>query len=271
LLLLVLGQGGHWAPVAGFDGGMPESSESNPEKVGTIAHQDEAFSPELSMYKTPNVALRTTANDIAANDKSERSGSVKDVLLGSEAGDVPHVVSERVGCSKYISGDQLTTSHAHVLVGKKHGDGIYVDDPAFLAEWSVDAMKLIRKQLRRAGNGRVLIPFEDSWSAEGGAPPSNELPRVTITDIPLLTAEVSALLDIMENVMEIQRFRRLEHLRAPSWFRSNWYVVASAIPLATIFIRRLSTKGYGRETIKFFIERVVSFFRERVVDPVVAM
>jgi hypothetical protein len=215
--------------------------------------------------------------------------TIKDNVLGNENFDT---ISERVG-GKCISRDKRATSQAHVFVGKKHGDGIYVDDPAFLAEWSVDAIKLIRKQLRRAGNGRVLIPFENNWSdnsqnpswaseststsqgrnrsADADGDPTSQQPRVTITDIPLLTAEVSALLDIMENVMEIQRFRRLEQLRAPSWLRSNWYVVASAVPLATLFIRRLSTTGYGRETVMFFFERVVSFFRERVVDPVAAM
>lgn len=192
-----------------------------------------------------------------------------------------------------MSHDNRAASQAHVFVGKKHGDGIFVDDPAFLAEWSVDAIKLIRKQLRRAGNGRVLIPFESNWSENSQIPswasesaplnqtrnrstdadgvPTSQKVRVTINDIPLMTAEVSALLDIMENVMEIQRFRRLEQLRAPSWLRSNWYVVVSAIPLSTLFIHRLSTTGYGRETVMFFFERVVSFFRERVVDPVAAM
>ena len=280
-MLLVLGQGGHWAPVAGFDGAIAETSESNFENVVSSAHQDDAFSPELSVYKTPNVLT------------NERLLSRKEASMGGESRDAPHVFAEHVGGSKYITRDQRTTSQAHVFVGKKHGDGIYVDDPAFLAEWSVDAMKLIRKQLRRAGNGRVAIPFDNNWSDDNQIPAwakpsalstrshnplatddgalSSQQSRIAITDLPLMTSEVSALLDIMENVMEIQRFRRLEQLRAPSWFRSNWYVMASALPLTALFIRRLSTKGYGRETIMLVFERVVSFFRERVVDPVAAM
>jgi hypothetical protein len=298
--LLVLGQGGHWAPVTGFDGAMPETSENNLENVGMNILQDEAFSPEISRHKTSIISLHATANNDSTDVINKLSGSAKETVLGSEAGDTPHVFSEHVGGSKYFTYDNRTTSQAHVFVGKKHGGGIYVDDPAFLAEWSVDAIKLIRKQLRRAGNGRVLVPFENNWSDDGhpkrrpldipkwarksttprhvrnhssdeDGEPSNEQSRVAITDIPLMTAEVSALLDIMEDVMEIQRFRRLEQLRAPSWFRSNWYVVASVIPLTTFFIRRLSAKGYGREIIHFFFERVVSFFRERVVDPVAAM
>ena len=179
-------------------------------------------------------------------------------------------------------------------MGKKHGGGIYVDDPSFLAEWSVDAIKLIRKQLSRAGNGRVSIPFVSNWtdasnkeldipvwasnfgmsshsSDDDMIVPPGEQQRVTITDVPLMTAEVSAMLDIMEEVMEIQRFRRLEQLRAPSWLRSNWYVVAAVTPTAAFLVRRLMSKGYGKEFIKVVLERVVSFFRERVVDPIVAM
>ena len=101
--------------------------------------------------------------------------------------------------------------------------------------------------------------------------PSGEQQRVTITDIPLMTAEVSALLDVLEEVMEIQRFRRLEQLRSPSWLRSNWYVVAAVTPTALFMVRRLMSKGYGKEFIKLLVERVGTFFKERVVDPVVAM
>ena len=101
--------------------------------------------------------------------------------------------------------------------------------------------------------------------------PSGEPQRVTITDIPLMTAEVSALLDVMEEVMEIQRLRRLEQLRAPSWLRSNWYVVAAVTPTAAFLVYRLTSKGYGKEFIKLLLGRVGTFFKERVADPVVAM
>lgn len=40
-----------------------------------------------------------------------------------------------------------------------------IDDPA-LAEWSIDAMSLVRRQLFRAANGQVLLPYSENW-AEG--------------------------------------------------------------------------------------------------------
>jgi len=42
-------------------------------------------------------------------------------------------------------------------------------------------------------------------------------------------------------------------------------------PSLAWLIRRLSTKGYGKQAITFVLDKVSTFFRERVVDPVVAM
>jgi hypothetical protein len=297
LINLVLGQGGHWAPVTGFDGVMPDIGDV--ENVGTsVVHQHEAFSPEMSIYKVPK--FPATENLDSTDSIPEMSTTTKHRRLSSDVRDTTNVFPSHIASNDSLPYERRATSQAHVFVGKKHGGGIYVDDPAFLAEWSVDAMKLTRKQLRRAGNGRVMIPFESNWmdgahvkrlhleiplwasqsashhlsnrsSDDDVHSPLNEPQKCTITDLPLMTAEVSAILDVMEEVMEIQRFRRLEQLRAPTWLRSNWYVVATVAPVLTMFLRRLSIKGYGREVIQFFVERVVSFFRERVVDPVAAM
>jgi len=40
-----------------------------------------------------------------------------------------------------------------------------IDDPA-LAEWSVDAMSLVRRHLFRAANGLIVLPYSENW-AEG--------------------------------------------------------------------------------------------------------
>ena len=287
--MLVLGQGGHWAPVAGFDGAMPDAENGNAENVGMNTLVYEPFTPDASIHKFSD-SIRTILRD------NTTLGDNESLIGGANQSDVDVAQNfpPRVGGLNSLVSEKQPTSHAHILVGKKHGGGIYVDDPAFLAEWSVDAMKLIRKQLCRAGNGRISIPFFANWTDASnrdlGLPlwastvgmnshssdddviiPSGEQQRVTITDISLMTAEVSALLDIMEDVMEIQRFRRLEQLRAPSWLRSNWYIVAAVTPTSLFLVRRLLAKGYGKEFIKLLVERVGTFFKERVVDPVVAM
>jgi len=306
----VLGQGGQWAPVAGFDGSMPEGDTAVEDE-----EQQEPFSPELSVHKTPPPppvsALRQTSDgseaggvEISANQRLKQD---VDRLLMS---------SSRVGVNESsYRGGQTSRRHsqAQVLVGKRHGEGIFVDDPNFLAEWSIDAIALVRRHLFRAGNGKIPIPFETNWvndsSTHSNDPTSvsrkdiqtrklplwaTELPqamydtqesetasnaakslrpraRVTISDVPLLVAEVEELLDIMEGMMSVQRQRRLERLRPPSWLRSNWYMVASVVPPLAFLTRRLGTKGYGREVISFVVQKVTTFFRERVVDPVAAM
>ena len=101
--------------------------------------------------------------------------------------------------------------------------------------------------------------------------PAGPRAPVTISDLPLLVAEVEELLDIMEGMMAIQRQRRLERLRSPSWLRSNWYLVASVVPSLAFLARRICKKGYGEEAISLIVQKVSTFFRERVVDPVAAM
>lgn len=318
----VLGQGGQWAPVAGFDGSMPESDtageddENMKETLSLAGRQDEPFSPELSVHKTPPPppasALRQTSDnsdaggvEISANQKLKQD---VDRLLMS---------SSRVGANESsYRGGQTSRRHsqAEVLVGKRHGEGIFVDDPNFLAEWSIEAIALVRRHLFRAGNGKIPIPFETNWISDSSMHSNDptsvrrniiqtrklplwavELPqamhdvtqesemasnapkpvrpsaRVTISDVPLLVAEIEELLDIMEGMMSVQRQRRLEKLRPPSWLRSNWYMVASVVPSLAFLARRLGTKGYGREAISFVFQKVTTFFRERVVDPVAAM
>ena len=323
----VLGQGGQWAPVAGFDGSVPSGVAhaviNDDEENGK--HSDhgwqnrypDPFSPELSVHKTPTHYTTPTAEahsqdtgdpetaEISANRKVFRD--VDRLLLSSS----------RVGVqeSAYRSRQsQRRYPQAQVLVGKRHGEGIFVEDPWFLAEWSVEAIALVRKHLFRAGNGKIPIPFETNWTinalkdsndssrtrrnennimnlpwwagevpvvsdvAEENVDASNSSmkavtpkARITITDLPLFVAEVEELLDIMEGMMAIQKQRRLERLRPPSWFRSNWYLVASVAPSLALLFRRLATKGYGKEAITFVVQKISTFFRERMAEPVVAM
>ena len=321
----VLGQGGQiFAPVAGFDGGMPPENVGCPPFVDERMYTrdgssdnlqggraEEVFSPEFSIHKTPTPtspsALRQTSDNSETGEVNLKIASDVDRLLMS---------SSRVPVKFRRS------SQAQVYAGKKHGEGIFVDDPGFLAEWSVEAIALVRRLLFRAGNGKVPIPCETNWIEENSSPHhggDNELSnrnavsrlrtlplwasqvavqcghdatpppnsntattsslqihpeaqvRITITDVPLLVAEVEELLDIMEGMMGIQRQRRLERLRPPSWLRSNWYIVATVAPSLAFLFRRLRTKGYGKQAIRFVVQKVSTFFRERVVDPVVAM
>lgn len=307
---VVLGQGGQWAAVTGFDGTMPDVSSElklneNRDESDTI---QELNSPEISVHKKPYFPHLSQHGSFADTPVAVTLSASEHLGMPGETADnefpLPNS-SARVGGSDSLplgrSGSR-PSCQASVFVGKKHGDGIFVDDPAFLAEWSVDAMKLIRRHLFRAGNGRVPIPCVSNWEyaswPDESPSPERKLPlwakvavandsdttvetelcphdptpqRVSITNLTLMVSEVSELLDVMEGMMALQRRRRLDRLQAPSWLRSNWYLVAFYTPVVALVARRLSTKGYGKQAIKFVVLRVATFFRERVVDPVAAM
>jgi len=295
--------------VAGFDGSMPEdivvpiggggNGKINPDVASSVhTSEEDPFSPDLSVHKTPlppAPALRQTSDGeagIVENSANRKLARDVDRLLMS---------SSRVGVteSAYRGRNVQRNSQAQVFVGKKHGGKIYVDDPSFLSEWSVEAIALVRRHLFRAGNGKIPIPFETNWINDGtnrgndnqtrklplwatevlqhGSDGMNEDEmtrpsiRLSISDVPLLVAEVEELLDIMEGMMAIQQQRRLDRLRPPGWLQSNWYIIATVAPSLAWLIRRLSTKGYGKQAITFVLDKVSTFFRERVVDPVVAM
>jgi hypothetical protein len=313
--VVVLGQGGQWAPVTGFDGTMTETHIRGTHDNIPDDDVEETFSPELSLRKRSNAPMPRQHSDSETYVPIPLPRQNSDSETGM--GDEP-IISEQQQTSSSTEPALTNTStrpavigsnefktrpypQAHVYVGKRHGDGIFVDDPAFLAEWSVEAMSLIRRHLLRAGNGKVPIPGVSNWPqsaadtedanshlplwadyvADPGSsgltpedPPALTVPNdasVTITDLPLMVTEVCDLLDVMEDMMDFQRRRRLDLLRPPSWLRCNWYVVAAVAPPIAFVVGRLVTKGYGKQVVTLFAEKVTDFFRERVVNPVVSM
>lgn len=287
----VLGQGAQWAPVApGIDGSMA-ADEQQQQQQRPSSSEDGSESPDF------DDAIRMDGSQMSASD-ARTPGA------GSRA-----------------------TAAANVVVRKRDGGGIFIDDPSFLAQWSVEAIFLVRKQLRRAGNGLIAIPYDTNWidtasdtaaasalssndaaaddspeevlitPAEepsqrmlplwacenpgsnktesdrgkddgiGLEPTSGGLAHLTITDLPLMMDEVTQLLDIMEDVVAVQRCRRLERLRPPSWLRRNWYSVVTGLPLCFWLVY----KGYTTDLIRQGIRQVKIFFRERLYDPLVAM
>jgi hypothetical protein len=256
-----LGKGGQWAAVAGFDGSMV----------------DESFYLREDSEPSINRRMSKVIGDVVYDPKLP--------LLQQTAS---------IGTTE--------PAEANVYVRRKDGGGIFVDDPSFLADWSVEGIALVRRHLFRAGNGAVPLPCESNWTRKSGkqqdvfrwqslprwasevakpgspGPSDSSAPveilgrvQITISDLPLLVSEVEQLLDVMEEIMEIQRHRRLDRLRPPPWIRINWYIIAAAVPSVGLLVRRLKTKGYGKELIKMVLHKVSTFFQERLFDPVVAM
>jgi hypothetical protein len=233
--------------------------------------------------------------------------------------------------------------YASVFVRNENDGKILMNDAA-LAEWSVDAMELIRNLLVRASNGRIALPYEANWRPpmEKPAPskqqlsqretsfgqesdienhgdedllapeeqpvmfadPHRQLPawaqwapkesldedgmeqagidvhaedsplgeeEVAISNLPLMAAEVSGLLNSIEEIMPIQRHRRLRNLRPPSMFRRRWYLSGVGASVVSFTAYHLYQRGLWSKVIKAAVTKIGQFFKERVYEPTLAM
>jgi hypothetical protein len=249
----VLGQGGQWAAVAGFDGAMLDSERS-------FGHH----SPSVDNKKSPNASQKK-------EDRRLSTLSLEDMPIPQEYTLLPD------------ENAPVYYGHASVLVRKTDGGTILLDDPALVA-WSVDAIRVVRDQLYRAGTGFVPLPCPENWRnaageliTEGaevvpstlpvwasrgkvstptnsetglaaiaeseqediigpkeGSSPTETRPeegRIVVNDLNAMACEVSELLDYMEVVMAIQRNRRLEKLKGLPFIRRTWYMIAVSGPM----------------------------------------
>jgi hypothetical protein len=302
----VLGQGGQWAPVAPgiIDGSIragesSSSPSSSPPRKGitTAQQREQTIGGHRQRPMDDDSESRYDFDDAMPMDSSQMSASAE-----------PRRSQQTCSSSARRS--------ASIFVRKRDGGGIFVDDTSFLVKWSVEAILLVRKQLDRAGNGLIVIPYRTNWidtSTDAAAivspkadsqhdgdvvvitPPepahclmplwvrevfgragSNNLPtngesnsssQLAITNLPLMMEEVSELLNIMEEVVLVQRRRRLERLRPPAWWRRNWLTLVAGVPLGAWLLY----KGYTTHLIRHGIRHVRSFFRERLREPLLAM
>ncbi len=268
----VIGHGGQWAAMAGFDGRMKEKNDNHYAQRKSVKRRNFSRS---SLIRT----LSTEFKEVSYSEDP-----------------IPHVQPLiEYPQSRINSGGnrgKVSPYRSNVLVRKGHGGGIFVDDPGRLAEWSIDAIYLIRKHLYRSGNGMITLPFESNWvvieeervptwaedvkttasdqSSESHIKHASSA-QLTISNLPLLVAEVEGLLDIMENVMDVQRRRRLEVLKPPRWMRRNWYLLATSIPAASSLALWMIRNGNGKRLFQSLARSVTSFIRERLRDPVIAM
>lgn len=297
----MLGDGGDFAAVAGFDGRMPthENDSSKDNKAGRhgsrIIHSKSSISRVSSDLSELPLPPPPAGNEMPRQTPASKAGRLS---------------NQRRASSIY---------YTDVSVRNTYNGQIVMDNPA-LAEWSVDAMALVRNQLYRACNGRVALPFAQNWahidelslsyasqhnfvddstaattesaadkklplwatvaphSGDFNAPDENAAAeedvvkhRVTISDLPLMVQEVSELLDAMEGIMEIQRNRRLDKLKEPSKLRRLWYVIALTVPSLGYFMFKTRNQQYGLGYLKYAANMLSEFCREHVVSPMRAI
>ena len=74
-----------------------------------------------------------------------------------------------------------------------------------------------------------------------------------------------------KDIIDIQRARRLEKLKPPSWFRQNWFLVAMVTPSLTYLCYNIAGKGYVWDLVQYTAEKIIDFAREHVVRPCCAL
>jgi hypothetical protein len=77
-----------------------------------------------------------------------------------------------------------------------------------------------------------------------------------------MVKEVSGLLDVMEDVMDLQRAHRLDKLKPPSWLRQNWFLTAQGAPCFVYAIYSLAITGDGFFLVRYAAEKILDFFKE---------
>ena len=195
--------------------------------------------------------------------------------------------------------------HSSVFVKNFSGGNISINDSA-IASWSVDAIRVVRDQLYRAGNIGLKLPFYKNWPNEtlyfegnenneakhdSGGEHHHESPslpiwavrkvpskestspngEVVITDITIMATEVSELLDSIESQMEIQRNRRLPKLRPPKALSRSWYLIGVGVPALGYIAYRLYTDRLYIDLSRHIILKLSSFYNEHFSEPIRSM
>lgn len=328
----VLGQGGQWATVQGTyvmtEDTAAVAAESLRQGVTNISPGERRASYEQ----------RDLSESLASMSALPPARPISRIGLVNEP--YPSRKANQSKSTDRKAWNREKGYYASVFVRNEDNGQIHMNDAA-LAEWSVDAMALIRNLLERASNGEVTLPYEHHWKPNGrnldkrkpssealsetssqhgeliieeeerevelageeddeGFDPHRQLPvwakwvpkqslgnsveverlkdgtlhneeNVVISNLPLMAAEVTELLNSIEDIMSSQRNRRMKKLRPPSMFRRRWYLTAFGVPIGTYVIHHLVTNGYASKLINTTKLQLYKFFQEHVVQPFMAM
>lgn len=146
----VLGDGGDFAAVTGFDGRMPSQEIDNSNAVDAEHHQDATTTPR----KVNNKRMPRVSSELSELPLPPTSTGGPDLPRKAPTSKVSQLPQQRGPSSIY---------YTNVSVKNNHGGQIVTDNPA-LAQWSVDAMSIVRRHLYRAANGQMALPFAENWA-----------------------------------------------------------------------------------------------------------
>jgi hypothetical protein len=102
-------------------------------------------------------------------------------------------------------------------------------------------------------------------------PEKSQVGDFVISDLGLMAAEVTEILDSMETYMDQQRKRRLDKLKPPPRILRNWYFIAIGIPVAGYVAYNLTRENRGVKIAKEFYQQTISFCAEHISEPLQSM
>mmetsp|Transcript_6149 Transcript_6149/g.11655 ORF Transcript_6149/g.11655 Transcript_6149/m.11655 type:complete len:1002 (+) Transcript_6149:305-3310(+) len=91
--------------------------------------------------------------------------------------------------------------------------------------------------------------------------------KILISNLSLMVAEVTEILNSMESYMNIQRKRRLDKLKPPSRIHRNWYVGALGIPALAYIAFNLAKGNKGTRLAREAYLKILSFCSEHISEP----
>jgi hypothetical protein len=91
--------------------------------------------------------------------------------------------------------------------------------------------------------------------------------KILISNLSLMAAEVTEILNSMENYMHLQRKRRLDKLKPPSQIHRNWYVAAMGIPALAYIAFNLARGNKGTRLAREAYLKILSFCSEHISEP----
>mmetsp|Transcript_14644 Transcript_14644/g.22880 ORF Transcript_14644/g.22880 Transcript_14644/m.22880 type:complete len:862 (-) Transcript_14644:1428-4013(-) len=275
----VLGQGAQFAPTGG-DGTMDDNS----------SHSQDIFSRKVQQGIVEVDATAITSTTAVTRGRNQyireihcgRAGvPVRNIRGGKIVKDNPALAAWSIDAMRLVR-DQL------------YGAGSSELELPYTENW-LDEREHFRERSRLFSNGSVVVldtdPSESSDTPHDGPKLNSRLPLwasrvsggegesegesspegpIEVSDLSLMALEVSELLVAMEEVMQIQRIRRLDKLKPPSLLRRRWYVVAVGFPCAT-YVWFKVLKGKGLQLGKLALDNIINFYQEHVSVPLKAV
>jgi hypothetical protein len=303
----VLGQGGQWANVAGADGAIEEEPRQkvmeDPRSIRRLSSlaleqlpPPEAGFPTIlpNLPSDPNAQIyygnsnlnvnKTIGGSIVVDDDKLAAWSVdgiwvvRDQLYRASIGlvQLPCADNWRHEQGELIAGGAESTMTTQLPVWaarQKRATGprsSEVEIDTILEdgeEQPVDSHVEENTVLEQMPVEEAIAQTEEKALSEN----DKQEGKVVITDLYAMALEVSELLYAMENVIEMQRDRRLKKLKGLPLIRRNWYMAALGAPLATYLVYRLLKGGHAAILARFAVEKVRTFFNEHLYEPVSAI